>query len=109
MASIAIPLKLTDDAPEMVIVKVGSDTAPKMLAHSLAAQLRVGSIGIVMHAIGHGAVGQAMKAATILNTMTINAGVIYTVLPSLIDVTDAVTKKVMTVQRLRLVSWAVGG
>jgi stage V sporulation protein SpoVS len=99
---------LNDLPPNAKIVKVKSSTNVHALAQSLSQQLRNGD-SVVMHAIGHGAVGQAMKAATILNTHHVNNGVVYVVLPSLVDTDDPEFGKVVTVQRLRLMPWHIGG
>lgn len=99
---------LNDLPPNAKIVRVRSHTQVHELAKSLSQQLRAGD-NVVMHAIGHGAVGQAMKAATVLNTHHVNNGVVYVVLPSLVDQDDPESGKTLTVQRLRLVPWHIGG
>ncbi len=103
-------LKISLEPPaEPIVIKVGSGTAPSALAASLYQALKDGG-EVVIHAIGHGAVGQACKAIPILNTRTINAGTVYTVLFSLVDMQDEHNPdRKITVTRFRLLPARVGG
>lgn len=91
---------------EATIVRASASTPPDQLAGSLHRFLQDGR-QVVIHAIGHGAVGQAAKALPILNTRVINSGVIYLVLFSLIDVME--NSKKLTVTRFRLIPHKIGG
>ena len=86
------------------IVKVAGTTQPHSLAVSLQKLLNEdGDRAVLIHAVGHGAVGQAIKGCVILNTKTVNAGIYYTLFPSLVDVIDEATGNEITVTRLKLV------
>lgn len=97
---------LTDNT-NVRAVKVSTTTVPSELAHAVSAMLREGH-NVVLEAIGHGAVGQAVKAIPILNTTTVNAGVVYVAYVSLRDITDD-RQQQKTVTCLRLIPWKVGG
>ena len=90
------------------IVKVGGTTTPHSLAHSLRKLLEENA-DVVLHAVGHGAVGQAIKGCVVLNTLTVNKGTIYMIMPSLIDLPDEKTGKEITITRFRLIAQEMGG
>lgn len=65
---------------DYVELKVAGVTTPRELAGSIAFHLEKQKI-VALAAIGHQAIGQALKAIPILNTMTVAHGYIMGVLP----------------------------
>lgn len=108
-----------DQAPPSRIVQVSSTTNPKALAGSIAAEFRQAHDEkkpyptISIHAMGHGAAGQAIKAVPIVNGLLAPKGIILTVLPSfedkeMEDESNPAVKATRTVLRMRLMVWEVG-
>jgi stage V sporulation protein SpoVS len=66
--------------PDFVELKVGGVSPPKQLAGSIKYHLEQNHT-VALAAIGHQAIGQAMKAIPILNGMTAAHGYIMAVMP----------------------------
>lgn len=116
-----------DDAEPVKPIQVAGTTNPKALAGSITEEFRQAldskdpngkpsphTPNLSLHAIGHQAVGQALKAVPIANGYLAPRGIQLTVLPTFEDreVTseqDPSTKVTRTVMRMRLIPWMVGG
>ena len=119
-----------DEVSPIKIIQVAGTTPPGALAGSIAEEYRqamevahntFGWDGatkrmpnISLHAIGHQAVGQAIKAVAIANGHLAAKGILFTLLPSFEDKqipvkSGSTTMEVRTIMRLRLVVWQVGG
>lgn len=90
--------------------KVASRTEPKKLATAITTNLRQNK-SVTLVVIGHGAIGQAMKAIPIVNQEAIAQGKYYAVVPSFqvrnIDVPDGQDKPERTVLVLTLLGQTV--
>lgn len=118
-----------DEATPIKIIQVAGTTPPGALAGSIAEEYRQATEdaqdkygwggakrvpNISLHAIGHQAVGQAIKAVAIANGFLAAKGILFTLLPSFEDKpvpirAGSATLEIKTVMRLRLVTWQVGG
>lgn len=121
----AVSRKLAlDNAEPVKVIQVRGTTNCKALAGSIAEEYRqavdpklsgeVKAPNISLHAIGHQAVGQAIKAVPIANGHLAPRGVQLTILPSFEDKQvpselDPATSVTRTVMRLRLIPWQIGG
>lgn len=106
---------------QLKAIMVSGTTNPKQLAGSIMEEIRQALDGsparvpnLSMHAIGHQAVGQAIKAVPIANQFLASRGLVLLVLPSFEDrqITseqDPNTKVTRTVMRLKLHVWQLGG
>lgn len=110
-----------DESEPIKIVQVRGTTPPKALAGSLMQEFR-SSLGpgvaklpnLSLHAIGHQAVCQAVKAVPIANGLLAPHGIQLTILPSFENKMvhsedDASVEVERTVLRLRLIPWQIGG
>lgn len=108
-----LPTLRLDKSKPVKTITVSGVTNPKALAGSIAAEFRNGN-DVSLHAIGHQAVGQAVKAVPIATTYLVAQGIVLTILPSFEDreiesEQDPAVKVTRTVLRLRLVPWNIGG
>ena len=115
-----------DNAAPVRVIQVAGTTSPKALAGSISEEFRQGLDrkdasgnpsptipSLSLHAIGHQAVCQGVKAVPIANGFLAARGIILTVLPTFedkecVDETNPALKVTRTVLRLRLIPWAVG-
>jgi stage V sporulation protein S len=110
---------LLDESFPMRIIQVAAQTNTKQLAGSIAEEVRKAKLAdavpnISLHAIGHGAVAQAIKSVPIVNGYIAPHGLQLLILPSfedkMIDDENNPSVKVeRTVIRMRLVPWRIGG
>jgi stage V sporulation protein SpoVS len=91
---------------ETCTMKVGSGTPASDLARACQRQLL--KTDVVLEAVGHGAVGQAIKAVVAVNQLTVNTGVVYQIAPSLNTVPANSGDGEVTVTCLRLVAVTLG-
>lgn len=110
-----------DESDPIKIIQVRGTTHPKALAGSIMQEFRASTgaeaakfPNLSLHAIGHQAVGQAIKAVPIANGLLAPHGLQLTVLPSFEDKKvpseeNASVEVVRTVLRMRLIPWRIGG
>jgi len=118
-----------DEVSPIKVIQVAGTTPPGALAGSIAEEYRQamdeshdmygwGGVkrmpNLSLHAIGHQAVGQAIKAVAIANGFVAAKGIMFTLLPSFEDKPVPVRAgsaqlEIKTVMRLRLIIWNIGG
>lgn len=99
-----MPLPTMDSDDGTFVMRASSSTDINRLAAACQQQLQRSRV--LIEAIGHGAVGQAMKAVVSLNRLVVGTGHVYMVLPTMVDVTR--DNSVTTVVRLHLVRQSIG-
>ncbi len=109
------------ESTQLKTIQVASTTPPRPLAGSITEEVRqaIESVpqrvpNISLHAIGHQAIGQAIKSIPIANGFLGSKGLVLLVLPTFEDRTvadedDATKTVVRTVMRMKLVLWRLGG
>lgn len=70
----------TDTAEGTAEVRVSGKTATRDLAQSIASHIRDGKT-VVLVAIGHNAIGQAVKAVPVVNGFLAPRGIVFSILP----------------------------